>query len=82
MGTESSQPATDHDDGERLVRLCRLTSEMLERMTPAERDRLLQRHLAEARGPQKNLVVLCAMTSTMLRLRQAASNPQEDHHAG
>jgi hypothetical protein len=59
-----------------------MTSEMLERMTPAERDRLLQRHLAEARGPQKNLSVLCAMTSALLRLRHAASNPQEDHHAG
>jgi hypothetical protein len=43
---------------------------MLSRMTSAERDRMMQEHLAAARGPQRNLQLLCEMTRTLFELRR------------
>lgn len=69
--SDSEQARRDLAAGERLVILCRMTQEMLDRMTDAERDRMLQEHLAAARGPEKNLQRLCEMTQTLLELRRA-----------
>ncbi len=65
---------------ERLARLCRMTQEMLDRMTDAQRDRMLQEHLAAARGPEKNLKCLCDMTQALLELRLARKT--EDQKGG
>ena len=64
------QAAREFEMEERLATLCRMTREMLERMTPAERDRMMQEHLASARGPEGNLARLCEMTRTLLALRR------------
>lgn len=68
------QPDTypDEEAIRRLVRLCEMNQQMLERMTNAERDRILQTHLAEARGPEKNLQVLCEMSDLIRSLRSRA----------
>ena len=67
---DSRQAARESEMGERLATLCRMTREMLERMTPAERDRMMQEHLACARGPERNLALLCEMTRTLVALRK------------
>lgn len=41
-------------------------------MTPQERDRSLQLHLAQARGSARNARLMRRMTATLLRARQAA----------
>jgi len=70
----------DQSACEQFARLCRMTQEMLDRMTDAQRDRMLQEHLAAARGPEKNLKCLCDMTQTLLELRQARKT--EDQKGG
>jgi len=54
-----------------------MTQEMLDRMTDAHRDRMLQEHLAAARGPEKNLQRLCEMTQALLELRRACKTKGE-----
>ena len=68
--------ACDAEAQQRLATLCRMTREMLERMTPAERDRMMQEHLAAARGPERNLQLLCDMTRTVLALRKQTQNKE------
>jgi len=58
-----------------------MTSEFLRGMTPQERDRVLQTHMAEARGPAGNARVLCAMTDLLIRSRRALRQ-QETGHGG
>lgn len=60
---------TDPDTLERAVRLRRMTADYLRAMSPQERDRMMQVHLAQARGPQKNLELLRRMTARMARIR-------------
>ena len=60
----------------RAVRLRRLMDASLANQTPQERDRIMQMHLAQARGPLRNAVLLCDMTAMLLRARQAAE-PEE-----
>ena len=67
---DGEEPVADPVACERFVRLCRMTDEMLAKMTPAERDRMMQEHLAAARGPERNLELLCNMTETLLALRK------------
>ena len=40
------------------------------RMSPQERDRNLQFHFAQARGPAKNLRLLCETTAMLFRARR------------
>ena len=54
---------------ERFAHLGRMTREMLSRMTPAERDRMMQEHLAAARGPERNLQLLCDTVHALLAMR-------------
>ncbi len=62
---------TDPDTLERAVRLRLMTAEYLRAMSPQERDRMMQVHLAQARGPAKNLELLRSMTAMMVRIRKA-----------
>ncbi len=60
-----------HREAERrLATLCRMTREMLDRMTPAQRDRMMQEHLAAARGPERNLRLLCEMSRFLFECRK------------
>jgi hypothetical protein len=53
----------------RFIRACELTDSRLASMSPAERDRMLQTHLAAARGPERNLQLMFEMTDFLLSLR-------------
>jgi hypothetical protein len=57
---------TDHTPslGEMLVRICAMTDARLREMSPADRDRMLQTHLAAARGSRRNFMLLCSMTDS------------------
>ena len=63
---------TDPDTIARAVQLREMTRDMLANMSPQERDRMMQRHLAQARGPVRNAVLLRHMTAMILRARKAA----------
>ncbi|MFQ5462120.1 MAG: hypothetical protein ACE5E5_05780 [Phycisphaerae bacterium] len=58
---------------QRGLKLRQLTKEMLDAMGDEGRDRLLQRHLAQARGPRLNALLLRSMTRFMLLARKAQS---------
>jgi hypothetical protein len=78
----SEQPEVriaDEETCRRFAEVCRLTQERLESMSPAERDRMLQEHLAEVRGPETKFRMLCQMTDMVFRLRRgAAQSPQDE----
>jgi hypothetical protein len=59
-----------NDLGERLLRICEMTDAQLRAMSPADRDRMLQVHLAAARGPRRNFTLLCAMTDGLAAVRR------------
>ncbi len=51
--------------------LAREMDERFRRMTPQERDRMLQIHLAQCRGAKRNGDLLCEMTAALFALRRA-----------
>ncbi len=71
---------TDPDTLERAVRLRRMTAEYLRAMSPQERDRMMQVHLAQARGPAKNLELLRRMTAMMVRIKKAQQEQDGRDH--
>ena len=54
----------------RAIQLRRMTAEYIRDIKPQERDRLMQVHLAQARGAIKNVMLLRQMTATVLRIRK------------
>ncbi len=70
---------TTHDEGtiERAMRLRRMMNEHLHMRTPQERDRTMQVHLAQARGPVRNAMLLFEMTAMLLRARQTAQAKEQ-----
>jgi hypothetical protein len=76
MTIEDSKNGKPNDEsqgelGVRLVRLCGMIEEWLRGMSSAERDRMLQVHLAAARGPRRNFLLLCEMTDALAPIRRA-----------
>ncbi len=71
---------TDPDTLERAVRLRRMTADYLRAMSPQERDRMMQVHLAQARGPAKNLELLRSMTAMMVRIKKARQEQDGRDH--
>ncbi len=69
----------DPDTIKRATRLRRMMNEFITTMTPQERDRIMQVHLAQARGPLRNTVLLFEMTAMLLRARQTA-RPMEEQN--
>jgi len=63
---------------ERGLKLRQLIKEKLEAMGDHGRDRLLQRHLAQARGPELNAVLLRSMTRFILQARKAQREKGDD----
>ncbi len=55
---------------QRLHRVAQLTAEYLRALSPAERDRIMQTHLAQAREPSTNLKSVCQLTRSVLELRK------------
>jgi hypothetical protein len=56
--------------GRRLVEVFEATAEMFNRMSPAERDRIQQSHLAAARGPRGNFRLVLEGMDLLLKLRR------------
>ncbi len=61
----------DADTMTRATRLCEMMNEFITQMPPWKRDRMMQIHLAQARGPMENARLLAAMTNAMIQLRSA-----------
>lgn len=55
---------------DRFRRLCEMQQRRWDNMPPPEKDRLLQSHLAAARGPRRNFMLLCKMTDDFLPARR------------
>lgn len=70
----------DPDAAERARSAMRMMNEYLRSMIPQKRDRTMQIHLAQARGPTRNAMLLCDMTAMLLRARQTAQ-PKERQDA-
>ena len=73
MSDNPNDRKVDKDAQERFARLCEMTQEVLDNMSPGERDQMRQRHLAAARGPANNLRLLFQMTDMLLAIRKAGS---------
>ncbi len=73
------EPLNDTDQGKRAERLWTLMDDYIKRMTPQQRDRILQVHLAQARGPVRNLRLLCDSTALLLRARRTIQTMEEPH---
>ena len=63
---------------ERAVKLRKMTAEYLRDMTPQQRDRMLQTHLAQARGPMGNIVLLRQMTAFIFRARKMQEQREQN----
>ena len=74
MTDQTGQREADEESRQRLARLCEMSDALFDGMTPAQRDRIQQTHLAAARGPMGNLRLLCEMTNLLIRLRRGSPN--------
>ena len=63
----------------RFLEICRMTDEMIAKMPPAKRDRMLQTHLAAARGPAGNFKLLCELTDAFAPIRRQRLEAQKLH---
>jgi hypothetical protein len=70
-GDDSEHSAgVNADLGERFLKICAMTDERLKQMSPAERDRMLQIHLAATRSMGKKFILLCQMTDAFASVRR------------
>lgn len=69
----------DHAAIDSALRLRRMMNEYIRKMTPQERDRILQRHLAQARGPVASALLLRKTTNAMLRANAANRKVSEEN---
>ncbi|GIK16070.1 MAG: hypothetical protein BroJett003_10340 [Planctomycetota bacterium] len=65
----------------RFRRTCELTEALFRSLTPQERDRMMQRHLAQAMGSRGRLRMASAMTEFLLAVRRAAQTPDQSSPA-
>jgi hypothetical protein len=77
MNGQPEARIADEETCRRFAEVCRLTQERLNRLTPAERDRLFQEHLAAGRSPDARFKTLCQMTTMMLCLRGGAARVRQ-----
>ena len=70
---------TDPGTIERAMQLRRMMANYLHSMTPQERDRNMQVHLSQARGPIANVMLLRGITKAMLRIKRAQPELESDH---
>ena len=72
----------DQDTLSRAMRVRQLMNDRLRNMTPQERDRLMQIHLAQARGTIMNAYLLRAAMNFGIRIRAmraAEGRPEADN---
>ncbi len=55
---------------ERAAALREMMNDYIRNLSPHQRDRKLQIHLAQARGPVRNLRLLCETTAMLFRARK------------
>lgn len=55
---------------ERAATLRQMMNDHIRNLSPYQRDRILQIHLAQARGPARNLRLLCETTAMLFRARR------------
>ncbi len=79
MSPYSSNP-TPEELARKLVLTCRMTDEMLRNMSPADRDRMLQTHLAAVRGPARNFALVCQATDALMDLHRERSRQGGSKH--
>ena len=79
MEGRSDEPVST-ELGERFLLLCRMTDDMMRRMAPCDRDRMLQEHLAAARGPGRNFLLLCQMSDALAGVRRERMELMRDKH--
>lgn len=70
------------DEVDRAVRLRKMTDELLNSMSPSQRDRMMQTHLAQARGARLNALLMRQVTDTLLRLQAQRSPSEQTHDSG
>lgn len=80
MEARSDNVVPDPGSVGRFWRCVRLTDEMLRGMSAAQRDRMMQTHLAAARGPVKNFQVHCALASAMRALGRGVLGEERGDH--
>jgi hypothetical protein len=68
----STRVAHDPDTQVRALRLRRMMDEFLAAQTPQERDRMMQLHLAQARGPKGNARALVQLMDFAIKVRKEA----------
>ena len=71
----------DPEAMERVLKLRAIMNDWLSRRSAQQRDRDMQVHLAEARGPIQNALLLRHAYNFAIRLRTSQTAP-EAHHAG
>ncbi len=69
----------DYAMRQRAAQLRRMTAVFLRSKSPQERDRMMQVHLAQARGPVANITLLRQMTAAMLRIKKAQEEAESEH---
>lgn len=69
----------DRHDTNKASEVMDLIAQYFCAMTPQNKDRLMQIHLAQARGSASNARLLCATTAMMLRARQINEQSKGRH---
>lgn len=68
------------EDSRRFAELGRMMNEMLLNMSPAEKDRMMQRHLAAAMTPEQKFRLVCGMMNFSIdqwRMRRKECDEQQ-----
>ena len=68
---------TDGETIKRATRLRLMMNEYLRTMSPQERDRMMQTHLAQVRGPLGNGRALRLLTNALIRSRKDRLSTEE-----
>ncbi len=68
-----------HDESGSAQRVIDTINEAFDSMRPQDRDRQMQIHLAQGRGPARNLRLLCAMTAMLLKAKRLVQIREQQH---
>ena len=69
----------DPDTQARAVRFRRMMNDFLANQTPQERDRMMQVHLAQARGPEGNAMALRRLMGFAIDIRKGRRDSEHTH---
>jgi len=69
----------DPDTQARAVRLRRMMSDFLTNQAPQERDRMMQVHLAQARGPKGNAMALRRLMAFAIGIRKGRKDQEHSN---